>query len=1026
MNHLKKTKYSAMAAGALAVSLTAMAQTVVPASLAHPRASADATSRGFLVRSVQASNAKGGLDNSLARTEAQLAGTLLDPITGLPYTDITDKSAFQADGTYLENATISYEKSSNPFPGIPGTIESGNTENIALDAVAYLDLDPGTYSMIVNSDDGFRVYLGDDARDQINSTVLFQYDGGRGAGDSIQKFTITQAGLYSMRLIYEQGGGGANVSLFTAPADNPDGRVLINDAGGVKAYRKLTTAAAPYVSLAQPLPNTTDAAPSGAIKYIIQDSGKGVVASSVAFYFDGVKTPAAATKSGKTTTVSFSPGLLDPLSKHTAALVFSDDGTPATVRSNSYPFQVKNYANVKLPAAIYFENFDSTAEGSLPTGWTEVNYTDSLNAGLDLDDPKSDSYLGWTTISSNRVWRLGEGELNKWEGLRRLTVGEQYLNGVRVTSLVTNNFVYSESDTRGGSQTQYLFTKDYDLTGKTNLWVSYHSMYEQNQDSMGSVEYSIDGGKTWEPIVYMIDGADIVLGTDGKPLGYETLIAPQTDTAKYVDPVTGNDGGGYYGAFIGIQDTNRWASLSPYISARVNDDRVESKRIELFPMPKAANQKTVRLRFAQAGTGSWYFGFDDLGIYSITEAPKLPIPVISASPANVKTVAGLNASFYVTSTGSELTYQWYFNGTAIPGATKSFLQVVKAGAADTGSYNVTVSNSGGIATSAAGTLTLTSSPEPVATVGNGVVAHLKFDGDYTDASGHNVTGTPNGTPVFEDGVIGKAVHIINKKDGSRNDYVSLGYPNVLKFGDEQVGTGTDFSVSFWVKLISQSDDQAFISNKDWISSNNQGWGIFSQGGGVIRNQLTGPSSATKSNDKPSLGLQDAVWHLVTVTVARKGSVTSYVDGRFVGATAQSVVGSIDTDALGYSVNIGQDGTGKYTDGNAAEINMVMDDLGIWSRVLTADEVAAIGLRGASGKSFEIVPTVTPSGISITPATLVNGKVTFSWTGGTGPFKVQSRATVNGTWTDLATGVTSPYSVTPSAATGFFRVVDSGN
>ena len=125
---------------------------------------------------------------------------------------------------------------------------------------------------------------------------------------------------------------------------------------------------------------------------------------------------------------------------------------------------------------------------------------------------------------------MGEGELKKWEGLRRLALGEQYVNGIRVTSLITNNFVYAESDTRGGNQVQYLFTKDFDLTGKTNLFVSYHSIYEQNQDSMGSVEYSIDGGTTWEPIVYMIDGPDIVLGTDGKPLGYETLIAPQSDT----------------------------------------------------------------------------------------------------------------------------------------------------------------------------------------------------------------------------------------------------------------------------------------------------------------------------------------------------------------------------------------------------------------------------------------------------------------------------------------------------------------
>lgn len=892
--------------------------------------------------------------------------------------------------------------------------------------MAYLDLDPGTYSMIVNSDDGFRVYLGDDARDQVSSFVLFELDAGRGAADSVQNFTITQAGLYSMRLIYEQGSGGASVSLFTAPTDNLDGRVLVNDAGGVKAYRKLTTVPAPYVSLAQPLPNSTNAAPSGALKYIIQDSGKGVVASSVAVYFDGVKTPAAATKSGKTTTVSFSPGLLDPLSKHTAALVFSDDGTPATVRSNSYPFQVKSYANIKLPAPIYFENFDSTDEGSLPAGWTQVNYTDSLNPVLDLDDPKSDSYLGWTTISSNRVWRLGEGELGKWEGLRRLAVGELYLNGVRVTSLVTNNFVYAESDTRGASQTQYLFTKDFDLTGKTNLWVSYHSMYEQNQDSMGSVEYSIDGGKTWEPIVYMIDGPDIKLGSDGKPLGYETLIAPQSDTAKYVDPVTGEDGGGYYGAFIGIQDTNRWASLSPYISARVNDDRIESKRIELFPMPKAANQKTVRLRFAQAGTGSWYFGVDDLGIYSITQ---LDAPKVTADPVSVSVVGGIGfyASFSASVTGVGVSYQWNFKGAPIPGANQSSLVVKKVTAANAGDYTVTASNSGGTVTSKPATLTIVASPEPVLTVSQGLVAHLKFDGDYSDSSGNNVNGAPNGTPTFETGVIGKAVHIINKGDGSRDDYVSLGYPNVLKFGDEKAGTGTDFSVSLWVKLIEQNDDQAFISNKDWSSSNNRGWGIFSQGGGVIRNQITGPSSSDKYSNKPSLGLNDAAWHLLTVTVVRAGTVNTYLDGQFNSTATQSVKGSIDTADLGLTVNIGQDGTGKYTDGaNKAEIDVVVDDLGIWRRALTSDEVTAIYLRGQAGTALDIIPTVQPSGISITPATLVNGKVTFSWTGGTGPFKVQSRATVNGTWTDLATGVTSPYSVTPSAATGFFRVVDSGN
>ena len=415
---------------------------------------------------------------------------------------------------------------------------------------------------------------------------------------------------------------------------------------------------------------------------------------------------------------------------------------------------------------------------------------------------------------------------------------------------------------------------------------------------------------------------------------------------------------------------------------------------------------------------------DDFGIYSITQ---LDAPKVTADPVSVSVVAGFNATFSVSVSGQQLAYQWNFKGSAIPGATLPTLTVKKAGAANAGDYTVTVSNSGGTATSKAATLTLLPSPEPVLTVSQGLVTHLKFDGDYNDASGNNVAGTPNGTPTFETGVIGKAVHITNKKDGSRNDYVSLGYPSVLKFGDQTSTGGTDFSVSFWVKLIEQADDQAFISNKDWNSSNNRGWGIFSQGGGVIRNQITGPNAGTdKYSDKPTLGLNDAAWHLLTVTVARAGTVTTYLDGQFNSKATQSVKGSIDTDDLGFTVNIGQDGTGKYTDGGSAELDMVVDDLGIWRRVLTADEVTAIYLRGQAGTALDIVPTVTPSGISITPATLVNGKVTFSWTGGTAPFKVQTRSTVNGTWTDLATGVTSPYSVTPSAATGFFRVVDSGN
>jgi hypothetical protein len=66
----------------------------------------------------------------------------------------------------------------------------------------------------------------------------------------------------------------------------------------------------------------------------------------------------------------------------------------------------------------------------------------------------------------------------------------------------------------------------------------------------------------------------------------------------------------------------------------VDDNTVESKRVELFRLPLADNQPKVRLRFAHAGTDSWYFGVDNVGLYSLT-APSLVINSIVRNGANV-------------------------------------------------------------------------------------------------------------------------------------------------------------------------------------------------------------------------------------------------------------------------------------------------------------------------------------------------------------------------------------------------------
>jgi len=94
-------------------------------------------------------------------------------------------------------------------------------------------------------------------------------------------------------------------------------------------------------------------------------------------------------------------------------------------------------------------------------------------------------------------------------------------------------------------------------------------------------------------------------------------------------------------------------------------------------------------------------------------------PAITTQPVSQTVVAGTNATFVVSATGSPApTYQWNKNGTAISGATGATHSIVVVQGADAGNYTVTVTNSVGSLTSANAILTVNAAPtvtsQPVA------------------------------------------------------------------------------------------------------------------------------------------------------------------------------------------------------------------------------------------------------------------------------------------------------------------------
>jgi hypothetical protein len=383
----------------------------------------------------------------------------------------------------------------------------------------------------------------------------------------------------------------------------------------------------PVVTSTTPTDGSTKVSPAVVVSATIADGATQVNTNTVQLWFDSNAVTPSVQKVQTNTIVQYDPpGLLLSQSAHTVRLIFSDNGTPATTKTNDFGFTVATYTNKTLPTPIYFENFESVTPGGVPAGWTVTNNTDSIDGGLDLGDPRSDSYLNWLVITRDQVFENGTNSFAVWEqddpdGRVTTIAPGQVVNGAELTAndLMVSKFLYAESDERSGNQVQAVFTPSYDLTGHSNVWVSFHSSYVQNQDSLGALEYTVDSGVNWLPILYMLDGPDVARLGDGSVDAVATFTNVDPDNTAF---------GVSYGDYIGAPITQ---ALAPYISPRVNDDKVESHRVELFRLPQADNQSKVMFRFLQAGTGSWYWGIDDFGLYSATTAVTSPTLSVSVS-----------------------------------------------------------------------------------------------------------------------------------------------------------------------------------------------------------------------------------------------------------------------------------------------------------------------------------------------------------------------------------------------------------
>ena len=311
-----------------------------------------------------------------------------------------------------------------------------------------------------------------------------------------------------------------------------------------------------------------------------------------------------------------------------------------------------------------------------------------------------------------------------------------------------------------------------------------------------------------------------------------------------------------------------------------------------------------------------------------------------------------------------LSYQWKSNGVSISGATNTVLTLTNVQLSQAGNYAVLVSNVYGGTLSSNAVLTvnpiLLCAPVPV-----GLAGWWRAEGNGLDSAGTN-NGTLTGNTTFGPGVVGQAFVF----DGGSGT-VQLGYAGSLQM--------QDLSIEGWIKRgsatsVGNSTDVCLLS--------------FGYGGYGLGLRITGELFLSRigiDGAVASTGILDTNYHHVAVTKAGT-NVVFYVDG-----TAYHVPPYNTTFTFTTPAEIGGRGDDQGNSGN--RFLGSIDEISVYRRALTAQEIQSIYAAGSNGKcSGGVPPTITSEPTN--QAVLAGGTASFS-VGAAGTLPLSYQWSLNG-------------------------------
>lgn len=295
------------------------------------------------------------------------------------------------------------------------------------------------------------------------------------------------------------------------------------------------------------------------------------------------------------------------------------------------------------------------------------------------------------------------------------------------------------------------------------------------------------------------------------------------------------------------------------------------------------------------------------------------LPYITTQPQSQVVPIGGSVSFTVVAHGTgSLNYQWRRNGENIPDANNATLTLNNVLHSEEGAYYVVVSNAGGEKTSDSAILSV-AIPAPVPP---GLVAWWRGESDARDSVASHDGTVMNGV-AFVPGKVGRAFQF------SGSAFIEVPDAPELRIVDA-------VTIEFWAKRPS-ADSHGIVIEKggDWTQGQTDyvvglGWFFFTYAGGYQRADNV---------------VRDTEWHHYAV-IARDGAAQPqfYLDGVLQPITS-SGGGAIHLSSSSLPLHIG-----AQVAGPSYFSELIIDELSLYNRALTADEIQSIFNADSAGKA----------------------------------------------------------------------------